>query len=217
MLTHGCWPHGENHYLVALWKRGTIARTRSSLRSGAGRATATLPETPHNGNRRDSIAVVRGRIGGSNMFTTSLWRSIQTCFALSLALSVNAFCETPSKRTLVEYWYSGDDGLSQRLTVAVEAAFKTAHDFTPSFGKKPGTLIVYVPHHVGWEKKFWRTRALYTVEFKSSEGQDLGTESGACWASDMGKCASRILAVRGRRLVGCCDRVGPLRPGRVVQ
>ena len=139
----------------------------------------TSPVTPRTGNRRDSITVVLGRIGESNMFTISFWRSVQTCFALSLALSIRAFCETPSERTLVEYWHVGDDGLSQRFTVAVEAAFKEAPDFTPSFGKKPGTLIVYVPHNVRWEKKLWRTRALYTVEFKSSEGQDLGTESGS--------------------------------------
>ena len=42
----------------------------------------------------------------------------------------------------------GDDGLSQKLTDATEKALSIGPDLQPSYGKKPGTLIVYVPTNV---------------------------------------------------------------------
>src|SRR5258708_4753018 len=128
------------------------------------------------------------------MLKMSSFNRAATALAVNVAFGISTMCETPTKKTLVEFWHSGDDALSQRLTVAVETAFERSPDFTPSSGKKAGTLIVHIPHNVDWEKKLWRTKALYTVEFSSSEGQELGTESGSCWASDIEKCAARILS-----------------------
>jgi hypothetical protein len=117
-----------------------------------------------------------------------------TRLTLGVAFGLSALCESPPK-TPFEFWHGGDhDALSQRLAVAVEEAFERSTEFTSGSGKKPGTLLVYIPDPVRREKRLWLTRAVYTVKFKTPEGQDLGTESGRCWSSDIGKCAFQIVS-----------------------
>ena len=110
-----------------------------------------------------------------------------------LANALTAIDDTPAKRTLVEYRHVGDDALSQRLTIEVETAFEHSPNFTPSSGKKPGTLIVTVPDNVGWAKKSGRTKALYTVEYTSVDGKKLLKKSGSCWEDELSKCALNIV------------------------
>ena len=98
-----------------------------------------------------------------------------------------------AKQTLVEFWHVGDDMLSQRLTVETERAFGQSTDFKPSSGKRPGTLIVTVPHNVRFDQVGNRRKALFTVEFTSVAGRKLGERSGSCWADDMAKCAAFIV------------------------
>lgn len=113
--------------------------------------------------------------------------------ATCLAVAPSALGGASDKRTLVEFWHVGDDGLSQRLTVEVESAFERSPDFTPSSGKKPGTLVVTVPHNVRWTKMSGRMKALYTVEYTSVDGQTLLTRSGSCWNNELAKCAFNIV------------------------
>ena len=113
--------------------------------------------------------------------------------AIYLTAALSALGGAPVKRTLVELGHDDDDGLSQRLTFEVASAFERSSDFTPGSGKKSDTLIVTVPHNVHWTKKSGRTKALYTVEYPTVEGQSLGTRSGSCWEDEPARCASRIV------------------------
>ncbi len=118
---------------------------------------------------------------------------LEAGIAICLAVALSAVGGPADKRTLVEFWHVGDDGLSQQLTVEVESAFERSPDFTPSSGKKLGTLVVTIPHNIHWTKKSGRTKALYTVEYTTAEGQNLGTRSGSCWENELAICASHIL------------------------
>jgi hypothetical protein len=93
----------------------------------------------------------------------------------------------------VEVWGGGDDGLTVGLRDAVESAFKASRDFSMSFGKKPGALVVTIPTNVKWTQVYDKTLVRYTVEFSSASGQPLARTEGTCWDNELPKCASRIL------------------------
>ena len=126
------------------------------------------------------------------MQMTSLWmRCAVTILAMFIAQSpVEA---GTAKATLVEVWSGGDDGLTLRLRASLEEAFKSSSAFVLSSGKKPGTLVVTLPTHVGWKQVGQRTKVLYTVNFASIDNQALGTSKGSCWDDALTKCASKII------------------------
>lgn len=99
----------------------------------------------------------------------------------------------PAKASLVEVWVGGDDGLTQRLRDAVEHAFQSSPRFILSSGKKAGTLVVTIPTNVRWKQCGKRTQVFYTVEFASTDQQNLGTSKGSCWDDDFATCAAHIV------------------------
>jgi hypothetical protein len=112
---------------------------------------------------------------------------------VSLGVLACASSAAPAKPTPVEVWCGGDDGLTSRLRDAVEGAFKSSPDFTLSWGKKSGTLVVTIPTNVAWEQVGKRTRVLYNVGCTSAEDQKLGSSTGKCWDDDLSNCATQIL------------------------
>jgi hypothetical protein len=126
------------------------------------------------------------------MQITSVW---MRCAAIILALFIaQTTLEGASKRQiLVEVWSGGDDGLTLKLRDTLEEAFRSSSAFALSSGKKPGTLIVTIPTHVGWKQKGKRTQVLYTVEFTSVNSRPLGTSTGSCWDDALTKCANKIV------------------------
>lgn len=124
---------------------------------------------------------------------TSFWTCLSTIMILSLVAAVHAMQAGSARPTLVEVWSGGDDGLTQRLRVATENAFKSSPDFKVSSGKKPGTLVVTIPTHVQWKHIGGRTKVFYTVEFASAENQRIGIHKGSCWGDTITKCANQIV------------------------
>jgi len=114
-----------------------------------------------------------------------------TLFGLVLMTNVVMYAG-PANRTPVEVWTGGDDGLTQRLRVAIENKFKSSSNFVLSSGKKAGTLIVTIPTHVAWTTEGVRTHLRYAVEFSSSDGSALGRSSGSCWEDNLAECAAQI-------------------------
>jgi len=88
--------------------------------------------------------------------------TMATCTSLSAS----------AQRTLVEFWHTGDDGLSQKLADEVERAFERSPDFILSTGRKPGALIVAIPTNVDWKKIRERTQVLYQVEFGFADNKN---------------------------------------------
>jgi hypothetical protein len=95
--------------------------------------------------------------------------------------------------TLSEVWRVGDDALTQRLADALESAFRALPNFSLSSGKKPGTLVITVPH-AGWKEIGPRTQVRYAVEFTSTDNRKLGGSTGWCWEDALENCAAHILA-----------------------
>lgn len=98
------------------------------------------------------------------------------------------------RKTLVEVWCGGDDGLTQKLRDSLEKTFQSSSDFQLSSGKKPGTLVVTIPTNVPWKQVRNRTRVLYNVDFASASGLRLGGSRGECWDSDLARCAAHVVA-----------------------
>ncbi len=98
-----------------------------------------------------------------------------------------------SQPTLVEVWRGGDDGLTIWFTEAIESAFQSSPEFTLSSGKKPGTVVVTIPTHVGWKKIDGRTQVIYSVEFTSTEDLNIGASTGTCWDDALAECAAQIV------------------------
>jgi len=109
----------------------------------------------------------------------------------------------------VEFWHTGDDALSQKLTVAVETAFRQSADFrlTPidTGGRR---LVVWTMSNVEWEPVGERSKATCTVRFSSLDdnasrnpnleqrvalAREIRTRRVSCWDSELSKCASQIV------------------------
>jgi hypothetical protein len=92
------------------------------------------------------------------------WRPVY----LSLVVLFCSCATNVSTPIAVEFWHTGDDALSQKLTVAVEAAFRESADFrlTPidTGGRR---LVVWSMSNVEWEIVGDRTKATHTVRFSS--------------------------------------------------
>jgi len=118
---------------------------------------------------------------------------------LALALSIGSLAteeresQGGSAPVPVEVWTGGDDGLTQRFAVAVEEEFRTSQHFVlVNHGSTGGALKVVVPGHVGWRDFGSRTRVTYGLELER-QGRRTKLRGGACWESDMQRCARQIV------------------------
>lgn len=108
----------------------------------------------------------------------------------------------------VEFWHVGDDGLSQKLIVAVETAFRQSSDFRLVPIGAGRRLVVTIMRNVQWEPVGEKIKATYTVRFSSLDGnasanpdlqersalaKEIRTRKGSCWDSDLPKCAAQIV------------------------
>lgn len=113
------------------------------------------------------------------------------------------------KPIVVELWYTGDDSLSQKLTVAVETAFRQSGDFRlapiDTGGRK---LVVWSMKNVEWEPVGERIKATCSVRFSSLDdnasrnpslqrrvelAREISTRRVSCWENELSKCAAQIL------------------------
>jgi hypothetical protein len=128
------------------------------------------------------------------MQITPLTARLLTVMAASMVTAAWVMGAASAKPTLVEFWHVGDDALSEKLADRIEAAFNRSPDFTLSSGRKSGTLVVRIPTNVVWKRQISkRGRALYTVEFSSTDGRNLGVRTGSCWDDALEKCAAQII------------------------
>lgn len=137
----------------------------------------------HERQRENNVQLKFGKIAGSIGFLFIL-----------LIPNPSQSQSAESRRVLVEVWAGGDDGLTQRLKVALEGEFKHSQQFNPSEGKKPHTLIVTIPTNVRWDRDGSRTKVLYSVDFTSTDGEVFGHSKGSCWDDDLAKCSARIVS-----------------------
>jgi hypothetical protein len=109
----------------------------------------------------------------------------------------------------VEFWYTDDDALSQKLTVAVETAFRQSADFRLTPIDKGGRkLVVWSMRNVEWEPVGERIKAICSVRFSSLDdnasrnsslqrrlelAREIGTLRVSCWENDLSKCAAQIV------------------------
>ena len=140
----------------------------------------------HSGTIGDTVKGIRMRL-------TVLWRRLPSIIVASLAVAGCAIEAASPEPTLVEVWRGGDDGLTLRLTDALESAFRSSPKFTLSNGRKPGTLVVTLPTHVEWRQVGTRTQVSYSVDFAAIDGRNIGASKGSCWDDALVKCASHIV------------------------
>jgi hypothetical protein len=136
------------------------------------------------------------------MQLTSLRTRLRAVQAACLVLALCQMGVASTKPTLVEVWNVGDDVYTRSLRDALERAFRLSPDFTLSYGKKPGTLVVLIPTNVDWRKIGTRTKVLYAVEFRSIDEQSpadpygarkINAIRGSCWDDELAKCAAHIV------------------------
>jgi hypothetical protein len=88
----------------------------------------------------------------------------------------------------------GDDGYTQRLEAALEAAFAACDRFRPyraAEGGKP--LTVTIPTNLLWQSVGARDRILYRIKFSGAKGLRVRTSSGSCREDRMTVCADQVV------------------------
>jgi len=123
----------------------------------------------------------------------SLRAPLPATVAAFLAVGAHTIDAASAKPTPVEVWSGGDDGLTLRLRGALVAALRSSPSFRLSSGKKPRTLVVTIPTHLKWKQIGGRTQVLYTVQFASTDEQNIGASTGSCWDDALAKCAAHIV------------------------
>jgi hypothetical protein len=89
----------------------------------------------------------------------------------------------------------GDDGLTQKFQVALEAAIRRSEDFTDTFSANvPFDATMAIPNHVGWVETKKGTRIFAVVIFIGPGGRYLGASTPECFEASMSDCAERVLA-----------------------
>jgi hypothetical protein len=121
-------------------------------------------------------------------------QALRGFFAILILLAATKAISGEVRKTLVEVWCVGDDQLTHKLRDSLEDKFKTSAGFQMSYGKRPGTLVVSIPTNVPWKKEGTRTRVLYTINFTSTDGLNLGSSRGSCLDDDIDKCTIRIVS-----------------------
>jgi hypothetical protein len=124
---------------------------------------------------------------------TSLWARLPAIITVCLVVAACAMGTASAEPTLVEVWCGGDDALTIGLRNTLENAFRSSPDFSLSTGKKPGTLVVTIPTHVGWKQVGKRTQVFYSVELASADSKIISTSTGSCWDDVLSKCADQIV------------------------
>jgi hypothetical protein len=112
-----------------------------------------------------------------------------------------------ANRTFIEVWTQGDDGLTQRLSVAVNSAFEHSRHFALSTSQKPGTIyvIIVVDEFAGWKKVGSRKRITVRTEITQSPPNahptlDIHGATVAdlrCWENDLRACADTVERLAG--------------------
>lgn len=129
--------------------------------------------------------------GGTNIYDAKTAIFTMIAATVVIALSFQSVCADP--HIPVEVWRVGDDGLSMKLSDAVETEFKASPRFILSSGKRSGTLIVTIPTNVGWKQFGKRMQIRYSVEFSSIHQEKLGSKTGVCWEDSMQDCATQVV------------------------
>lgn len=111
--------------------------------------------------------------------------------AVSAAIAGSARAEPPSP-IAVDVRRSGDDGLTQRFTEAVEAALRRSRIFALS-NRRPPRLLFEISQIVEWTEIGGRIRFHFQVSFKTPESRVVGRSAGTCWDTNLSACAALVL------------------------
>ncbi len=129
------------------------------------------------------------------------WVCLFVIIRISFAVEGRAAIADSAKPTPIVVLKGGDDGLTNRLSDAIEKAFEASPDFKLSNGKQRGTLIVLIPTNVDWKplrstQSDGRTPAitvLYAVEFRSVDDRVIASRAGSCRDDRMEECAAEVI------------------------
>jgi hypothetical protein len=101
------------------------------------------------------------------------------------------------RATRVELWRGGDDGLTVRLTDAVETAIRNSGWATLALGgesRTPRTVVMTIPTNVAWQPEGKRVRVIYQVTMAGPDGRELSSTSGSCYDDELSVCAATVVA-----------------------
>jgi hypothetical protein len=91
----------------------------------------------------------------------------------------------------VEIWRVGDDGLTMKVTEAIEAAFRANTSFSIAPAHQ-GVLIVTIPTNVRWKRRPNGTQVISEVQFSTKAKRLPGTEI-SCMEERLSVCAAQAL------------------------
>ncbi len=123
--------------------------------------------------------------------------SLTFCERIVLATSISAVAfagwgAEDQEPVHVEILRGGDDGLTNKLSDAIESAFATSDAFALKRGDKSKTLTITIPTNVDWKRVENHNEVFYTIELKQKSPERTETDSGSCRDDKLSVCADRI-------------------------
>ncbi|MGI8841590.1 MAG: hypothetical protein ACR2F8_12540 [Caulobacteraceae bacterium] len=112
-------------------------------------------------------------------------------------------------KTPVEFWHVGDDGLSERLADAIEAAIAASPDFELS-PSGAGIIKIEIPTNVSWKKVGNRERVDFQIQ-TTRRGQSTISDVGECPEDNLQLCAKTVLK-KTRHVMISAARSGVSKP-----
>jgi len=100
----------------------------------------------------------------------------------------------PGDAVPFELWRGSDDGLTVRLSEAIEAVVAASSRFKPSRAKQPGTLFINLPKAAFSEHDAGRTRVradVYLAAASDSAGMRIRV---SCWEDRLEDCGREVWA-----------------------
>ncbi|GAA0560788.1 hypothetical protein [Rhizomicrobium electricum] len=117
-----------------------------------------------------------------------------TILSVTAALfALPAIAGSNSKSVPVEVWRGGDDGLTIKLSEAVERALAASGRFSLSRGKLPGTLLITFPHNVVAKPDRNRLSVEYEATFSTIGNRVLGAVKSGCHEDELVVCVDEIV------------------------
>jgi hypothetical protein len=121
-------------------------------------------------------------------------RIVLLTIAMAVVWAATDCVAAPTSPTQVTVWTGGDDGLTLKLSEAINTAFKESPLFVLDKSDSASAMSVAITTNVAWKRIGRRTKVTANIQIaKRTPDAPLVTATVTCWEDDLGGCARTVI------------------------